>query len=193
MLHFTRYASKIILSIPEIDPISSTQVMLAMSQPPGTDPLVDALRTAVLGISATHQAFLLSCSGIATSTDSNKLLRGVPSTTTTAQQLAQAYRRESKRLLAGACTNATSACSDIALIVVQAISLMDIFGGGSSEHWSRNIALGKALMKLRGGPSIVLQQAPLQSRVQTNMFMELLAVYDTVGRDLSYPSSTSVR
>jgi hypothetical protein len=177
MHHYTTNAANIILSIPVIDPISSTQVVLAMSQPPGTSVLVDALRTAIFGIAATHQSFLRAYSG-----------PGADGTTplhqpnvTTQQQLAQSYRRDAKKLLAGACIDEAAVRSDMALVTVQAIALIDIFGGGSGEHWSRNIALGKALIRFRGGPRMVLQQAPPANRAQTNLFLELIAAYDVFG------------
>jgi hypothetical protein len=175
-------AAKILISIPVLDPISSAQVVLAMSQPPGADQVVDALRAAVLGTAATHQAFLLSRSGPDTDGHLGLVRSGAGSDIIeTQRQLAQSFRRQAKQLLAKACTHEVAARSDAALVAVHAISLIDIFGGGSGEHWSRNLILGKALIKLRGGPTAALRQASPASRPQTRLFLELIAAYDVFG------------
>jgi hypothetical protein len=113
-----------------------------MSQPAGTDLMIDALRTAVLGIAATHQSYLLARSG-----PSDAHAHG--GVVALQREQAQTYRREAKRLLARACTQMDAAQSDTALVAVQAIALIDIFSGGSGEHWARNVALGKALVSIQ--------------------------------------------
>jgi hypothetical protein len=122
-----------------MDPISGTQVTMAMSQPAGKDPLVDALRQAVLGIAATHQAFLYTRSG---PRDSAHLIEQQ-------RQLSQTLRRKANHLLSTACANEAMAASETALVTVSSIALIDIFSGGSGAHWVRNIQLGKSLVSVQ--------------------------------------------
>jgi hypothetical protein len=135
MQHYTTYASQIIMSIPDLDPISSSHLELALSQPVGADLVVDALRTSLLGVAAMHQAFLLTRAGAVPNGEEQR-------------QLANFFRRDAKKKLANAClqSNELVTRSDAALMAVQAIAMIDIFAGVSGGHWSRNLGLGKALV-----------------------------------------------
>lgn len=139
MHHYTEHAAPLLISVPIVDPISGTQVRIAMSQPAGKDPLIDALRQAVLGIAATHQAFLFTRSG---PRDSAHLIEQ-------RRQLSQSLRKNATHLLSTACANEVMAASEIALVTVSSIALIDIFSGGSGGHWVRNIQLGKSLVRLQ--------------------------------------------
>lgn len=120
---------------------------MAMSQPAGKSPLVDALRQAVLGIAATHQAFLYTRSG---PRDSTLLIEQK-------RQLSQTLRRNANHLLSTACADEVMAASEITLVTVSSIALIDIFSGGSGGHWVQNIHLGKSLVSSRcATPSVLV-------------------------------------
>lgn len=166
--HYATSAPSIILAMPTLDPVTSANIDLAFSRPPGEDFAVDSLRLAVLGTAAIHQSFLLSRSGGAGAAE--------------LRHSAGVFRKRSKEMLALACANAsTGRTSDATLAAVMSIAIIDIFNGGTGPQWQRNLNLGLALVKFQGGPAEVLRKCAPAMRRHARLFLEMLAVYDVVG------------
>lgn len=170
--HYAASAPHIILAMPALDPVTSANIDLAFSRPPGTDFAVDSLRMAVLGTAAIHQSFLMSRTGGVDAVEGAAELR----------RNAGVFRKQSKELLAMACAKAsTERASDGTLAAVMSIALIDIFNGGTGPHWQRNLNLGMALVKFQGGPAEVLRKCDPAVRKHARLFLEMLAVYDVCG------------
>jgi len=168
--HYAASAPSIILAMPMLDPITSANIDLAFSRPPGDDFAVDSLRMAVIGTAAIHQSFLFSRSAVGG--DAAAELR----------RCAGVFRKRSKELLALACANAsTDGASDATLAAVMSIAIIDIFNGGTGPHWQRNLNLGIALVKFQGGPAEILRKCSPAIRKHARLFLEMLAVYDVCG------------
>lgn len=102
------------MAIPSENPVVAANMPLVLNRPPGSETSAEALRMALLGVSAIHQSFLLSRSGV-TQGRADEMLK-----------LAYSYRMHSKQLLAQACTTADGAQSDASLATSLAIALMDV-------------------------------------------------------------------
>lgn len=170
--HYAASAPSIILAMPALDPVTSANIDLAFSRPPGADFAVDSLRMAVLGTAAIHQSFLVSRSGMIDAAEGAADLR----------RIAGVFRKQSKELLALACANAsTEYTSDATLAATMSIAIIDIFNGGTGPHWQRNLNLGLALVKYHGGPAQLLRKCNPTVRKHARLFLEMLAVYEVCG------------
>ena len=98
----------------------------------GVNPSADALRVALLGIGAVHQAFLLARSGVSTAQ------------TATMFQYASNLRDSGKEMVRRAAADGTGAGSDAALGASTALATIDIFFGGSG--WGDNFKLAKEMI-----------------------------------------------
>lgn len=96
------------------------------------NPSADALRVALLGIGAVHQAFLLARSGSSTTQ------------TATMFQYASNLRDSGKEMVRRAAADGTGAGSDAALGASTALATIDIFFGGSG--WGDNFKLAKEMI-----------------------------------------------
>lgn len=98
----------------------------------GVNPSADALRVALLGIGAIHQAFLLARSGVSTAQ------------TATMFQYASNLRDSGKEMVRRAAADGTGAGSDAALGAGTALATIDIFFGGGG--WMDNFKLAKEMI-----------------------------------------------
>lgn len=98
----------------------------------GVNPSADALRVALLGIGAIHQAFLLARSGVSTAQ------------TATMFQYASNLRDTGKEMVRRAAVDGTGARSDAALGASTALATIDIFFGGG--NWMDNFKLAKEMI-----------------------------------------------
>ena len=98
----------------------------------GVNPSADALRVALLGIGAVHQAFLLARSGVSTAQ------------TATMFQYASNLRDTGKEIARRAAPDGTGAGSDAALGAGTALATIDIFFGGG--NWMDNFKLAKEMI-----------------------------------------------
>jgi len=137
------------------------------------NPSADALRVALLGIGAIHQAFLLARSGVST-------------TQTTAMfQYASNLRDMGKELVRRAATEPSGARSDAALGAATALGTIDIFFGG--EGWINNFTLAKEMVAYRGGPAAMLKASTPKQLAEgvtispARLMLEILAIYDVFG------------
>lgn len=94
----------------------------------------DALRIALLGIGAIHQAFLLARSGVSTQQ------------TAAMFQYASNLRDTGKEMVRWAAADKTGSKSDAALGAGTALATIDIFFGGSG--WQDNFKLAKEMVAL---------------------------------------------
>jgi len=158
------------MAVPSENPIVAANLPLILSRAPGSDSAIEALRLSLLGVSAVHQSFLLSRSGLASNGAAE------------AMALANDFRLKSKQHLAKACTTASGAQSDAALGASLAISLTDIFAGG--HNWQKNMELAKTLVNIRGGPGVLLARSledkpPAGTGVfRAKLMLEILTIYD---------------
>jgi hypothetical protein len=135
------------MAIPSgLNPMLAINLPLALDSPRGTSPLpsscniliegvnpsADALRVALLGIGAVHQAFLLARSGSSTTQ------------TATMFQYASNLRDSGKEMVRRAAADGTGAGSDAALGASTALATIDIFFGGSG--WGDNFKLAKEMI-----------------------------------------------
>lgn len=139
----------------------------------GANPAADALRVALLGIGAIHQAFLLARSGVST-------------TQTTAMfQYASNLRDMGKELVRRAVAEPSGARSDAALGAATALGTIDIFFGG--EGWMDNFNVAKEMVAYRGGPAAMLKASKPKQLAEgvtispARLMLEILAIYDTFG------------
>jgi len=139
----------------------------------GANPSADALRVALLGIGAIHQAFLLARSGVST-------------TQTTAMfQYASNLRDMGKELVRRAVAEPAGARSDAALGAATALGTIDIFFGG--EGWTDNFNLAKEMVAYRGGPAAMLKASTPKQLAEgvtispARLMLEILAIYDVFG------------
>jgi hypothetical protein len=98
------------------------------------NPSADALRVALLGIGAIHQAFLLARSGVSTAQ------------TAAMFQYASNLRATGKEMVRRAATEVEGASSDAALGASTALATIDIFFGGSG--WSENFERAMNMISL---------------------------------------------
>jgi hypothetical protein len=123
------------MAIPSgLNPMLAINLPLALDSPRGMNPSADALRVALLGIGAIHQAFLLARSGVSTAQ------------TAAMFQYASNLRDTGKEMVRRAATEGGGAGSDAALGAGTALSTIDIFFGGSG--WQENFRLAKEMVAL---------------------------------------------
>lgn len=123
------------MAIPSgLNPMLAINLPLALDSPRGMNPSADALRVALLGIGAIHQAFLLARSGVSTVQ------------TAAMFQYASNLRDQGKEMVRRAATEGGGAGMDAALGAGTALSTIDIFFGGSG--WQDNFKLAKEMVAL---------------------------------------------
>lgn len=98
------------------------------------NPSADALRVALLGIGAVHQAFLLARSGISTAQ------------TAAMFRHASNLRDTGKLMVRRAICQGGGALADAALGAATALATIDIFFGGNA--WRENFMLAKQMVAL---------------------------------------------
>ena len=134
MLHYAANAATLMMAIPSgLNPMLAINLPLVLSYPKGTNLGSDALRVALLGTGAVHQAFLMSRSG----------LRGHQ--VETMFQIAGQFREEGKANVRSAMISG-GAESDGALGAATALASIDIFFGG--KGWNDNFALAKEMVTM---------------------------------------------
>ena len=140
ILHYCANAADLMMAIPSgLNPILAINLPLALHSPRGSSPACDALRVALLGIGAIHQAFLLARSGISTSQ------------TATMFQYAAGLRDTGKEMVRRAMISPGGAQSDATLGAVTSLALIDIFFGGSS--WRENFEYARQMIASYVSPS----------------------------------------
>ncbi|EIW69623.1 hypothetical protein TREMEDRAFT_68786 [Tremella mesenterica DSM 1558] len=174
ILHYCANAADLMMAIPSgLNPMLAINLPLALDSPRGMNTSADALRIALLGIGAIHQAFLLARSGV--------------STTQTAAmfQYASNLRDVGKQMVRSAAVESGGGSSDAALGAGTALATIDIFFGGSG--WQENFKLAKEMVAFRGGPAEMLKRSKptlLADGVTLSparMLLEILAIYETFG------------
>ncbi|EMD37894.1 hypothetical protein CERSUDRAFT_114532, partial [Gelatoporia subvermispora B] len=171
--HYCDHALSITMAYPTENPILAANLHFVLGHPPGSDPAVESLRVAMLGVAAIHQSFLMSRSG-ASQGGAEQVRR-----------LATSYRAKAKQLLATASATSDGIQSDAALSAGVAIALIDIFSGG--QNWSRTLDMTKGLIHARGGPAALLARSahPKPGTVtgvwRARLILEIVAVYEIFG------------
>ena len=174
ILHYCANAADLMMAIPSgLNPMLAINLPLALSSPRGMDYAGDALRVALLGIGAIHQAFLLGRSGVST-------------TQTTAMfQYASNLRDMGKELVRRAASESTGARSDAALGAATALGTIDIFFGGGG--WTDNFNLAKEMVAYRGGPAAMVKASTAKQLAEgvtvspARLMLEILAIYEVFG------------
>ncbi|KAH9949554.1 fungal-specific transcription factor domain-containing protein, partial [Amylocystis lapponica] len=172
--HYCDNSMSIIMAFPSENPILAANLQFVLSRSRGSDSAIESLRTALLGVAAVHQSFLLSRSGMCHGQGGADDV----------MQLANSFRAKSKRLLYASITP-EGAGSDAALGAAVAIALIDIFSGG--RGWFKTLHLAKVLVNMRGGPAVLLARSahPKTGSVtgvsRARLLLEILAVYEIFG------------
>ncbi|KAK8869887.1 hypothetical protein IAR55_000455 [Kwoniella newhampshirensis] len=174
ILHYCANAASLMMAIPSgLNPMLAINLPLALDSPRGMNPSADALRVALLGIGAIHQAFLLARSGVANSQ------------TAAMFQYASTLRDTGKEMVRRAVRAGPGVFSDAALGAGTALSTIDIFFGGSG--WMDNFKLAKDMVALRGGPAEMLKNSTPTKLTEgvtvspARLMLEILAIYETFG------------
>ncbi|WVF72271.1 hypothetical protein IAT40_007083 [Kwoniella sp. CBS 6097] len=172
ILHYCANAASLMMAIPSgLNPMLAINLPLALDSPRGLNPSADALRVALLGIGAIHQAFLLARSGVATAQ------------TAAMFQYASTLRDTGKEMVRRAVRDGNGALTDAALGAGTALATIDIFFGGSG--WMDNFALAKEMVALRGGPAEMLKHSEPKKLTDgvtvspARLMLEILAIYET--------------
>lgn len=148
ILHYCANAADLMMAIPSgLNPMLAINLPLALDSPRGeqvicpstelilgTNVSADALRVALLGIGAIHQAFLLARSGVSTAQ------------TAAMFQYASNLRDSGKEMVRRAALAPEGASSDAALGAGTALATIDIFFGGGG--WQDNFRLAKDMVAL---------------------------------------------
>ena len=100
------------MALPSENPVLAANMQLLLGRAPGSDVATEALRTALLGVAAMHQAYTYSRSASPMADHS--------------LQLANGYRSKSQRLLYEACMSRDGTQSDASLAASVALSLADV-------------------------------------------------------------------
>ncbi|WWD15837.1 hypothetical protein CI109_100261 [Kwoniella shandongensis] len=174
ILHYCANAASLMMAIPSgLNPMLAINLPLALDSPRGMNPSADALRVALLGIGAIHQAFLLARSGVATSQ------------TAAMFQYASTLRDTGKEMVRRAVAAGPGVFSDAALGAGTALATIDIFFGGAG--WKENFKLAKDMVALRGGPAEMLKNSTPTKLTEgvtvspARLMLEILAIYETFG------------
>ncbi|WWC90117.1 uncharacterized protein L201_005050 [Kwoniella dendrophila CBS 6074] len=172
ILHYCANAASLMMAIPSgLNPMLAINLPLALDSPRGVNPSADALRVALLGTGAIHQAFLLARSGVATSQ------------TAAMFQYASTLRDTGKEMVRRAVRDGNGAISDAALGASTALGTIDIFFGGSG--WMDNFNLAKEMVAIRGGPAEMLKRSEPRKLTDgvtvspARLMLEILAIYET--------------
>ncbi|KAI0743550.1 fungal-specific transcription factor domain-containing protein [Daedaleopsis nitida] len=169
--HYCDNALSIIMAYPSENPVLVANFQFLFDGVRGTDSAVEALRSALLGVAAVHQSFLLSRSGVSTADQ--------------ALRVAHSFRAKSKHLLVSACATPEGCHNDAALAAAVAIALIDIFSGG--HNWGKSLDFAKSLVRSRGGPGLLLARSrgskanSVTGVSRARLLLEIIAVYELFG------------
>lgn len=117
--HYCDNALSIIMAYPSENPVLAANFQFLFDGVRGADSAVESLRSALLGVAAVHQSFLLSRSGVSTPAADEAL------------RVAASFRAKSKHLLVSACATPEGCHNDAALAASVAIALIDVSGAVS--------------------------------------------------------------
>ncbi|RDX55109.1 hypothetical protein OH76DRAFT_1339762 [Lentinus brumalis] len=171
--HYCDNALSIIMAYPSENPVLAANFQFLFDGVRGTDSAVESLRSALLGVAAVHQSFLLSRSGVSTLASDEAL------------RVADSFRAKSKHLLVAACATREGCHNDAALASAVAIALIDIFSGG--RNWANSLDFAKNLVRSRGGPGLLLARSKgvkpnaVTGVSRTRLLLEIVAVYELFG------------
>lgn len=101
------------MALPSENPVLAANMQLLLGRAPGSDMATAALRQALLGVAATHQAYLYTRNGASPMAEQSL-------------QLAGGYITASRRLLAESCMSREGTQSDASLATAVALSLADV-------------------------------------------------------------------
>ncbi|KAI0645695.1 fungal-specific transcription factor domain-containing protein [Trametes meyenii] len=171
--HYCDNALSITMALPSENPILAANFQFLFDGVRGADSAVEALRSALLGVAAVHQSFLLSRSGVSQQ-GSEEALR-----------VAESFRAKSEHLLVSACGTPEGCRNDAALATAVTIALIDIFTCG--RRWSRSLGFAKKLVRTRGGPGLLLARSKgrrantVTGVCRARLLLEIVAVYELFG------------
>ncbi|ORX39793.1 fungal-specific transcription factor domain-domain-containing protein [Kockovaella imperatae] len=174
ILHYAANAAPLMMAIPSgLNPMLAINLPLALACPKGTNLASDALRVALLGTGAIHQAFLLSRSGVNNHQTANMF------------QFASKLRDKGKEMVKRSSMSQDGAASDGTLGAITALASIDIFFGGNG--WLDNFSMAKEMVRFRGGPAEMLKMSQPRQLAEgvtlspARMMLEILAIYETFG------------
>ena len=101
---------------PSENPVLAANFQFLFDGVRGADSAVESLRSALLGVAAVHQSFLLSRSGVSQQAADE------------AMRVADSFRAKSRHLLASSCATREGCNNDAALASAVAIALIDVSG-----------------------------------------------------------------
>ncbi|KAI0358452.1 hypothetical protein OH77DRAFT_1396672, partial [Trametes cingulata] len=171
--HYCDNALSIIMAFPSENPILVANFQFLFDGVRGADSAVEALRSALLGVAAVHQSFLLSRSGVSKQASEEAL------------RVAESFRAKSEHLLVSACGTPEGCYNDAALAAAVSISLIDIFSCG--RRWSKSLGFAKNLVRTRGGPGLLLARSKghrpntVTGVCRARLLLEIIAVYELFG------------
>ncbi|KAI0374028.1 hypothetical protein BV20DRAFT_961978 [Pilatotrama ljubarskyi] len=171
--HYCDNALSIIMAFPSENPILVANFQFLFDGVRGADSAVEALRSALLGVAAVHQSFLLSRSGVSQQASEEAL------------RVAESFRAKSEHLLVSACGTPEGCHNDAALAAAVSIALIDIFSCG--RRWSKSLGFAKNLVRTRGGPGLLLARSKghrpntVTGVCRARLLLEIIAVYELFG------------
>ncbi|KAI0775723.1 fungal-specific transcription factor domain-containing protein [Trametes elegans] len=171
--HYCDNALSFIMAFPSENPILAANFQFMFDGVRGADSAVEALRSALLGVAAVHQSFLLSRNGVS-QVASEEALR-----------VAESFRGKSETLLVAACGTPEGCHNDAALAAAVTIALIDIFSCG--RRWSKSLGFAKKLVRSRGGPGLLLARSKgyrtntVTGVCRARLLLEIVAVYELFG------------
>ncbi|KAI0630369.1 fungal-specific transcription factor domain-containing protein [Trametes polyzona] len=172
--HYCDNALSIIMAYPSENPVLAANFQFLFDGVRGMDSAVESLRSALLGVAAVHQSFLLSRNGGVSQQASEEALR-----------VAESFRAKSEHLLVSACGTSEGCHNDAALAAAVTIALIDIFTCG--RRWSKSLGFAKQLVRTRGGPGLLLARSKghrsntVTGVCRARLLLEIIAVYELFG------------
>ncbi len=112
--HYCDNALSIIMAYPSENPVLAANFQFLFDGVRGSDSAVESLRSALLGVAAVHQSFLLSRSGVSQPAADEAL------------RVAESFRAKSEHLLVAACGTSEGCHNDAALAAAVTIALIDV-------------------------------------------------------------------
>ncbi|OJT10428.1 hypothetical protein TRAPUB_13027 [Trametes pubescens] len=171
--HYCDNALSIIMAYPSENPVLAANFQFLFDGVRGSDSAVESLRSALLGVAAVHQSFLLSRSGVSQPAADEAL------------RVAESFRAKSEHLLVAACGTSEGCHNDAALAAAVTIALIDIFTCG--RRWSKSLGFAKNLVRTRGGPGLLLARSKghrpntVTGVCRARLLLEIVAVYELFG------------
>ncbi|KAI0823645.1 fungal-specific transcription factor domain-containing protein [Trametes gibbosa] len=171
--HYCDNALSIMMAYPSENPILVANFQFLFDGVRGADSAVEALRSALLGVAAVHQSFLLSRNGVSQQASEEAL------------RVAESFRAKSEHLLVSACGTPEGCHNDAALAAAVTIALIDIFTCG--RRWRKSLGFAKNLVRTRGGPGLLLARSKghrpntVTGVSRARLLLEIVAVYELFG------------